>query len=82
MIRRATSHREVIDLWPSLTAFAADVGVAYGTAKAMRRRDSIPDYLWVTVVTAASARELTDVNYELLAQLAAAKRAAAEGVAS
>lgn len=69
------SHKEIIDKWPSLGEFAADLGVAYGTAKAMRQRASIPANRWAEVVEKARARKLKDVSLEKLA-LAAAERAA------
>lgn len=69
------SHTPIIDKWPSLSDFAADLGIQYGTAKAMRRRGSIPADRWVEVVEKAKARKLKGVSLEALA-LAAAERAA------
>jgi hypothetical protein len=67
------THADIINRWPTLTDFANDIGVAYGTAKAMRRRDSIPSEHWVAVVARASEREITDVTLEALAHAAAAR---------
>ena len=69
------SHTPIIEKWPSLSDFAADLGVAYGTAKAMRRRGSIPADRWVEVVEKAKARQIEGVSLEILA-LAKAERAA------
>jgi len=66
------SHTQIIDLWPSLSDFAADLRVPYGTAKAMRRRGSIPASYWAAVVARAQDRKLRVT----LEALAAAKVAA------
>lgn len=70
------THAGIINLWPSLSAFAADVGVSYETAKAMRRRGSIPSGYWVRTVTAAQSRQLDGVTFERLAEIAAIPEAA------
>lgn len=61
------THAHIINKWPSLSDFADDLGVQYGTAKAMRRRGSIPPEHWMTVVTKASEREIEGVSLEVLA---------------
>lgn len=68
-------HTQIIKLWPSLSDFAADLGVEYGTAKAMKRRGSIPSRRWTEVVNAAHARGYRSVTLEALAE--ATKRRAA-----
>lgn len=65
------THSEIISQWPSLSEFAADIGVEYGTAKAMRRRSSIPPQYWVTIVAKAAERGVKGVTYEALALAAA-----------
>lgn len=72
------SHALIISQWPSISAFADDIGVPYGTAKAMRRRGAIPDGYWIKVVDCAKARGLEGVTLEKLAEIAAAKLEAAE----
>jgi hypothetical protein len=72
------SHAPIINLWPSLSAFADDIGVQYVTAKAMRRRGSIPAPYWVRIVTAARKRGIPDVSHERLAELVALMSEAAE----
>jgi hypothetical protein len=61
------THSDIINLWPSLGEFASDLGVKYGTAKAMRRRNSIPPEHWCRIVAKADERGLTDVSLESLA---------------
>jgi hypothetical protein len=70
------SHAQIINRWPSISDFADDIGVVYGTAKAMRRRGSIPPPYWPKTVRAAKQRGLKGISLELLAE-AAAKRGAA-----
>lgn len=67
------SFRDIIDLWPSLTEFAADIGVRYGTAQVMRFRSQLRDEHWVRVVAAAEKRNLP-VTYQMLAEIAAARK--------
>ncbi|CZT36158.1 hypothetical protein GA0004734_00031600 [Rhizobium sp. 9140] len=61
------THADIINLWPSLTLFADDLGVPYVTAKAMRRRASIPAPYWIRAVEAASVRGLVGVSLRRLA---------------
>lgn len=72
MTESPSCHREIIDRWPTLRAFADDIGVAYGTAKAMRRRNSIPDQHRPRVVESAFDRGFDGITFELLTRLAAA----------
>lgn len=71
-------HSDVINLWPSLGAFAEDIGVQYGTAKAMRRRGSIPANRWIVVVEKAAERGITGVSLEVLAFAATSVEGATE----
>lgn len=68
------THSEIINRWPSLSDFATDLGVPYGTAKAMRRRSSIPPGHWARVVSKAALRDIKGVTLQALAE---AKQAAA-----
>tara|TARA_R110002020_G_scaffold467027_4_gene690182 strand:+ start:3033 stop:3254 length:222 start_codon:yes stop_codon:yes gene_type:complete len=72
------THADIINLWPSLSAFAEDLGVPYVTAKAMRRRMSIPASYWVRMIEAAAARDIAGVTLADLAHAAAQPREAAE----
>lgn len=62
------THSDIINRWPSLSDFAADLGVPYGTAKAMRRRSSIPPGHWARVVSQAALRDLHGVTLQALAE--------------
>lgn len=72
------SHASLINGWPSLSVFADDIGVPYVTAKAMRRRSSIPSAYWLRAVEAAKARGVSNVTLEALAAYAAKDLEAAE----
>ncbi|MFC3071512.1 hypothetical protein [Shinella pollutisoli] len=72
------THADIINLWPSLTAFAQDLGVPYVTAKAMRRRGSIPATYWVRLVDHAERRGLHGVTIRHLAEMIAITSEAAE----
>jgi hypothetical protein len=68
-------HSAVINLWPSLSAFAADLGIRYGTAKAMRRRGKIPPEYWVRLCNKAHDRGIDGVTTDLLAEAVALEAA-------
>lgn len=61
------THTEIINSWPSLKDFAEDIGVAYGTAKAMRRRGSVPAVYWDVMISKAASRHIVGVSYKKLA---------------
>jgi len=67
------THSDIINRWPSLGDFAGDIGVEYGTAKAMRRRSSIPPGKWVLIVEKAAERGIAGITFEVLALAAAAE---------
>lgn len=71
------THAQIIRLWPKLSDFADDISVEYGTAKAMRRRSSIPPAYWTAVVSKAAERGIKGVTYEALALAVAADEGAA-----
>lgn len=71
------SHTDFIKMWPTLSDFASDLGVQYGTAKAMRRRNSIPPLYWPVMVERARARRLKGVTERALAMAVAKASAAA-----
>ena len=70
------THTELIDFWPSISVFAEDLGIAYGTAKAMRRRGSVPSEHWIAMVDAARARALVEVSLDSLAAAVARTKVA------
>ena len=55
---------ELLDRWPSLNTFAADLAVKADTAKKWKQRGRIPAAYWTALTTAAVARGIpltTDV---------------------
>lgn len=68
------SHAELINLWPSLSDFADDIGVPYMTAKGMRRRGSVPAGYWLAMEEAASARGIEGISVRRLAEMVAVPR--------
>ena len=69
------SFAAIIDLWPTVAAFASDVGAKEPTAAAWKQRDSIPSDRWLTVIAAADKRGHC-LTLELLAGLAEQRKAA------
>ncbi|MCF1449414.1 hypothetical protein GOZ83_10715 [Agrobacterium vitis] len=65
------THADIINLWPSIAEFARDIGASYETAKAMRRRSSIPAGYWVRVVESSQYRHFQEVSFPTLAEAAA-----------
>jgi hypothetical protein len=74
MLPGMTTYTEIIDRWPSLSTYADDIGVRYGTAQVMRYRGSIPAKYWKRVVTAAARRGIEGVSLDLLASIEAEPR--------
>jgi hypothetical protein len=70
-------HSDIIDLWPSLRAFASDAGVQYDCAQKWRWRNNIPSTYWPQIVTAARTRKVRGVSLAILAKGAQRKRSAA-----
>lgn len=58
---------ELIDKWPTIAAFAADIGCGYEAARKMRDRGSIAPEHWAAVISAAKAEGISGVTYEWLA---------------
>ena len=71
-----TSIPGLIDQWPTITDFAADVGYGYEAARQMRRRQHIAPQHWVAA--ASHQRGIASVNCKWLAAVAAADTAQAE----
>lgn len=67
MHKRPSSITELIDLWPTIGEFAADVGCGYEAARQMRRRGSIAPEHWPKVVEASKAQQIDGVTFEWLA---------------
>jgi hypothetical protein len=69
------SHTQIIDLFPSLATFAADLNQKVDTARRWRLRNSIPATFWAAVVSAAEARGIAGVTLGDLASAAPARGA-------
>ncbi len=61
---------EIIGRWPTAEEFAADVGVKGVTARQWRLRNSVPVAYWPAIIEAADKRGFTDINRDLLFDLA------------
>lgn len=70
-----TTISALIDTWPTIAEFSAEVGCGYEAARQMRRRESIAPEHWANVISASEARQIDGVTYEWLAK----QRAAASG---
>jgi len=62
---------EVVALWPSAADLARDLGVQEVTARAWKTRGAIPPAYWLEVEAAATARGISYVTVDLLAEIAA-----------
>jgi hypothetical protein len=62
-----------MELWPTVTAFASDVGVSWHTAAKWRQRNRIPADWWADVLHTRPARR-SGVTAALLVELAARDR--------
>ena len=60
------THADIINQWPSLRAFAEDLGISYVNAQVMRYRDSIPVDHWARVIKVASNRGFDGISWESL----------------
>lgn len=69
------THTDILAKWKRTADFAADLGIQYGTAKAIRRRGFIPPSYWSRLVAAASERGFSGVTLKALADLAEQRKA-------
>lgn len=67
------THVPIIDNWPTLAELADDLSIAYGTAKAMKRRGVIPSQYWELMIEASARRGIIGVTYEALAKAVSKK---------
>lgn len=70
------THRTIINFWPDLESFAADMVVQPLTAAGWRNRDSIPAKYWPDLVATARKRGFRGVTLEKLNAHIARKAAA------
>ncbi|WP_172822725.1 carph-isopro domain-containing protein [Paramagnetospirillum marisnigri] len=62
---------DIIALWGTATALAADIGETGLNVRAWRNRNSIPASRWLDVIAAAKRRGIEGVTLDVLARLAA-----------
>lgn len=65
-----TSFQEIVELWPSPDAMAAELGVRVEAVRKWRQRDRIPADLWAAIVDTPTARAAR-VTVVLMASIAA-----------
>jgi hypothetical protein len=65
------TFRDIIGLWETLSDFASDAGVSYGTAQVMYHRNSIHARHWKKISEAAEARQLLGCTLADFAAIAA-----------
>ncbi|GGF56510.1 hypothetical protein GCM10007301_15220 [Azorhizobium oxalatiphilum] len=64
-----SSVRDLMALWPSLSAFAADTAAGYEAVRQWFKRQSIPVRYWPAVIEGAAQREIGGVTSDLLMKL-------------
>ena len=67
MINSPTSISALIDQWPTIAEFAADVGCGYEAARQMRLRGSIAPKHWDGVIAATAGKGINGVDWKWLA---------------
>jgi len=70
---------DIIGLWPSVGALAAEVGVSTDRVRKWAERDSIPGEWFSAVTNAARERGMDSVTTELMASIADARRRQGDG---
>lgn len=75
-----TSFRDLIALWPSVAAFAVDIGCKPTTARQMKYRNNIDSVHWPQLVEAAKRRKLRGVTFDLLFHLQGQKKIVADKI--
>lgn len=60
------THRDIVNLWPTATALASDIGASEITVRQWRNRNSIPARHWQAVLRAADERGLNLCSDDLI----------------
>lgn len=68
-----SSFRDVVGLWPSPDALAAEIGAGIAAVRKWPQRDNVPAEWWAPIVRTDVARS-AGVTAEMLADLAARPR--------
>lgn len=66
---------DIIDLWPSVEAFAQDAGVSISLVRVWKSRRSIPADRWAHIEAGASKRDIKGATASVMARLASAPAA-------
>lgn len=72
-----TTFLDIIELWPSVSDFAADIGIEESHARTIKVRNSISPTHWPKLVEAAAARNIP-ITHAALAEAYAARHTPAE----
>lgn len=64
---------DIIALWPSVAAFARDIGIKPAHAQTIKARGSLPSAYWAAARAAAARRGIEGITIDALASLAAAR---------
>lgn len=65
------NFRDVIDLWETAEALAADIGATAPQVRKWKQRDSIPADWWLRVVAAAKLKFEAELSTDTFAAFAA-----------
>lgn len=68
------TYQSLMNKWPTLAAFARDIGVDYEIVKKWKQRNSIPSIHWPAVVEAGKQRDI-DVTILRLCEMQQSKAA-------
>jgi hypothetical protein len=73
--RSVTTYRDLLGLWPSQDALAADLAVSFTAVNGWRRTGRVPREHWPGLVASARRRGITGVSLTMLARLPSAAAA-------
>jgi hypothetical protein len=68
-----TSFADIIEQWPSLKDFAADICIDAAYARTLKMRDALPCGYWNRVAAAAKKRGFRGITVKTFADISAAK---------
>ena len=63
MVTAPTTISELINCWPTVRAFAADIEVGIEAAFQMKKRNRIAPHHWARVMSAAEGRSIPGINH-------------------
>lgn len=69
------TFKDIIKLWPSKAAFAADIGTSPQAVTNMIGRKSVPARYWTLATAAAARRGITGATLDAFAEAATMQRA-------